>query len=177
VPLRRADRLFDIIRILRTAAQPVTAVAIAEELEVTVRTVYRDVATLQARRIPIEGAAGVGYVLRRGYELPPLMFTEENPTISRSRSASERARRLRGGSPALGVASRAGKAGLNRGVRSGAPMPRKTELPVAGDRGVRIRLPPPAGLSRCGFAIRRCQRIHRAFFSATLRRYRAIISV
>jgi predicted DNA-binding transcriptional regulator YafY len=66
VPPRRADRLFDIIRILRTAAQPVTAAAIAEELEVTVRTVYRDVATLQARRIPIDGAAGVGYVLRRG---------------------------------------------------------------------------------------------------------------
>jgi len=77
VPLRRADRLFDIIRILRTASQPVTAAAIADELEVTVRTVYRDVATLQARRIPIEGAAGVGYVLRRGYELPPLMFTED----------------------------------------------------------------------------------------------------
>ena len=77
MPLRRADRLFDIIRILRTAARPVTAAAIAEELEVTVRTVYRDVATLQARRIPIEGAAGVGYVLRRGYELPPLMFTED----------------------------------------------------------------------------------------------------
>ncbi len=77
MPLRRADRLFDIIRILRTATRPVTAAAIAEELEVTVRTVYRDVATLQARRIPIEGAAGVGYVLRRGYELPPLMFTED----------------------------------------------------------------------------------------------------
>ena len=54
-----------------------TSVAIADELEVTVRTVYRDVATLQARRIPIERAAGVGYVLRRGYELPPLMFTED----------------------------------------------------------------------------------------------------
>ena len=53
------------------------AAAIADELEVTVRTVYRDVATLQARRIPVEGAAGVGYVLRRGYELPPLMFTED----------------------------------------------------------------------------------------------------
>ena len=77
MPLRRADRLFDIIRILRAAAQPVTAAAIADELEVTVRTVYRDVATLQARRIPVEGAAGVGYVLRRGYELPPLMFTED----------------------------------------------------------------------------------------------------
>ena len=77
MPLRRADRLFDIIRILRAASRPVTAAAIADELEVTVRTVYRDVATLQARRIPIEGAAGIGYVLRRGYELPPLMFTED----------------------------------------------------------------------------------------------------
>jgi predicted DNA-binding transcriptional regulator YafY len=77
VPLRRADRLFDIIRILRATSRPVTAAVIADELEVTVRTVYRDVATLQARRIPIDGAAGVGYVLRRGYELPPLMFTED----------------------------------------------------------------------------------------------------
>src|SRR5262249_53743617 len=61
----------------RAASQPVTAAAIADELEVSVRTVYRDVGTLQARRIPVEGAAGVGYVLRRGYELPPLMFTED----------------------------------------------------------------------------------------------------
>jgi predicted DNA-binding transcriptional regulator YafY len=77
LPLRRADRLFDILRILRAAARPVTAATIADGLEVTVRTVYRDIATLQARRIPIEGAAGIGYVLRRGFELPPLMFTED----------------------------------------------------------------------------------------------------
>jgi predicted DNA-binding transcriptional regulator YafY len=77
MPLRRADRLFDILRLLRGARQPVTAASIADELEVTARTVYRDIATLQARRIPIEGAAGIGYVLRRGFELPPLMFTED----------------------------------------------------------------------------------------------------
>jgi predicted DNA-binding transcriptional regulator YafY len=77
MPLRRADRLFDILRILRGARQPVTAASIADELEVTARTVYRDIATLQARRIPIEGAAGIGYVLRRGFELPLLMFTED----------------------------------------------------------------------------------------------------
>ena len=77
MPLRRADRLFDILRILRAARQPVTAASIADELEVTVRTIYRDIATLQARRIPIEGAAGIGYVLRRGFDLPPLMFTED----------------------------------------------------------------------------------------------------
>lgn len=75
--MRRADRLFDIIQILRSASGPVTASALAAELEVTTRTVYRDVATLQARRVPIEGAPGLGYVLRRGFDLPPLMFTSE----------------------------------------------------------------------------------------------------
>ena len=75
--MRRADRLFDIIQALRLARTPVTAAAIAAELEVAPRTVYRDIATLQARRVPIEGEAGVGYVLRRGFELPPLMLTEE----------------------------------------------------------------------------------------------------
>jgi len=75
--MRRADRLFDIIRILRAARRPVTAAALAAQLEVTARTVYRDIATLQARRVPIEGAAGVGYMLRPGFDLPPLMFTAE----------------------------------------------------------------------------------------------------
>lgn len=75
--MRRADRLFDIIQVLRLARTPITAAAIAAELEVAPRTVYRDIATLQARSVPIEGAAGLGYVLRRGFELPPLMFTED----------------------------------------------------------------------------------------------------
>src|SRR5471032_837675 len=71
----RSDRLFDIIQRLRTASRPTTAAALAAELEVTQRTVYRDIATLQARRVPIEGAAGVGYVLRKSFDLPPLNFT------------------------------------------------------------------------------------------------------
>src|SRR5580704_2140850 len=75
--MRRSDRLFDIIQHLRTARGPTTAAALADALEVTVRTVYRDVATLQARRVPIEGAPGIGYLLRRGFDLPPLMFTSE----------------------------------------------------------------------------------------------------
>ena len=75
--MRRSDRLFDIIQRLRTASGPVTAAALAADLEVTPRTVYRDIATLQARRVPIEGAAGIGYLLRRGFDLPPLMFTIE----------------------------------------------------------------------------------------------------
>src|SRR6266571_1654878 len=75
--MRRADRLFDIIQLLRTATAPVTAVTLATELGVTPRTIYRDVVTLQASRVPIEGAPGLGYVLRRGFDLPPLMFTSE----------------------------------------------------------------------------------------------------
>ncbi len=75
--MRRADRLFDIIQVLRTAKGPVTASMLAERHEVTQRTIYRDIATLQARRLPIEGEAGVGYVLRPGFDLPPLMFTLE----------------------------------------------------------------------------------------------------
>lgn len=54
-----------------------TAARIAEQLEVTPRTVYRDIAVLQARRVPIEGEAGIGYVMRAGYDLPPLMFDAE----------------------------------------------------------------------------------------------------
>jgi predicted DNA-binding transcriptional regulator YafY len=76
-PMRRADRLFDIIQSLRRASRPVTAATLADKLEVTPRTVYRDIAALQASRVPIEGAPGLGYVLRRGFDLPPLMFTSE----------------------------------------------------------------------------------------------------
>lgn len=76
--MRRADRLFQIIQILRRdRGRPVTAAAMAAELEVTVRTVYRDVADLQGRRVPIRGEAGVGYVLEPGHDLPALMFTED----------------------------------------------------------------------------------------------------
>jgi predicted DNA-binding transcriptional regulator YafY len=75
--MRRADRLFDIIQALRAAKRPMTAADLAEQLEVTKRTIYRDIATLQARRVPVEGAAGLGYVLRQGFDLPPLMFTPD----------------------------------------------------------------------------------------------------
>tara|TARA_R110000824_G_scaffold118960_14_gene272127 strand:+ start:251789 stop:252520 length:732 start_codon:yes stop_codon:yes gene_type:complete len=75
--MRRADRLFDIIEFLRRHKRVVTAAELAEVLEVSVRTIYRDVADLQASRVPIEGEAGLGYMLRSGYELPPLMFTED----------------------------------------------------------------------------------------------------
>lgn len=75
--MRRSTRLFEIIQILRAADVPVTAEALAAKLEVSVRTVYRDIAALQAQRTPIEGEAGVGYLMRRGYDLPPLNFDAE----------------------------------------------------------------------------------------------------
>ena len=73
--MRRADRLFRIIQILRRRRRPVTAAAIADELETSLRTVYRDIAELLAQRIPIRGEAGIGYVLESGFDMPPLMLT------------------------------------------------------------------------------------------------------
>jgi predicted DNA-binding transcriptional regulator YafY len=70
----RSNRMFEVIQVLRGARKPLTAQALAERLEVTKRTIYRDIAALQAMRIPIEGEAGIGYVMRRGFDLPPLMF-------------------------------------------------------------------------------------------------------
>jgi predicted DNA-binding transcriptional regulator YafY len=73
--MRRADRLFQIIQILRRARAPLTADAIAAELETSKRTVYRDVSALIGQRVPIRGEAGIGYVLDAGFDLPPLMLT------------------------------------------------------------------------------------------------------
>ncbi len=74
--MRRADRLFEIIQHLRR--RPTTrARDLAEALEVSERTIYRDISDLMASGVPIEGEAGVGYVLRAGFDLPPLMFREQ----------------------------------------------------------------------------------------------------
>lgn len=73
--MRRADRLFDIIQMLRRS-ELTRAQDLAEALEVSERTIYRDISDLIASGVPIEGEAGVGYVLKAGFDLPPLMFTE-----------------------------------------------------------------------------------------------------
>ncbi len=74
--MRRADRLFQIVQFLRS--RRVTAARwLSEVLEVSERTVYRDIHDLMASDVPIESEAGVGYVIRRGYDLPPLMFTRD----------------------------------------------------------------------------------------------------
>ncbi|MCL1635971.1 YafY family transcriptional regulator [Luteimonas sp. SX5] len=72
--MRRADRLFLIIHALRGRRSAMPARALAETLDVSLRTIYRDVADLQLSGVPIEGEAGVGYVLRKGSDIPPLMF-------------------------------------------------------------------------------------------------------
>ncbi len=71
--MRRADRLFQIVQILRRETC-VTAAGLAEELEVSDRTIYRDIADLIVCGVPIDGEAGVGYRMARGFDLPPLMF-------------------------------------------------------------------------------------------------------
>ncbi len=75
--MRRTDRLFAIIQRLRRSRGPVTGRALADELEVSLRTLYRDVTELISQRVPIRGEAGTGYVLDAGYDLPPLMFTAD----------------------------------------------------------------------------------------------------
>jgi predicted DNA-binding transcriptional regulator YafY len=75
--MRRADRLFLIINALRGRRTALRARQLAETLGVSLRTVYRDVADLQLSGVPIEGEAGVGYVLRKGSDIPPLMFTAD----------------------------------------------------------------------------------------------------
>lgn len=74
--MRRADRLFALVQLIR-GRRLSTAAWLAGRLEVSPRTVYRDVADLQVQGVPIEGEAGVGYRLGQGFELPPLMFTTD----------------------------------------------------------------------------------------------------
>lgn len=74
--MRRADRLFQIVQYLR-GGRLVTAAMLAERLEVSERTIYRDIADLQSTGVPVDGEAGVGYVMRSGFDLPPLMFSHD----------------------------------------------------------------------------------------------------
>ena len=75
--MRRANRLFRLIQILRRSRRPVTAESLAEELEISVRSVYRAIADLKEQSVPIRGESGIGYILDRRYDMPPLMLTPE----------------------------------------------------------------------------------------------------
>ncbi len=75
--MSRTERLFELIQILRRHRYPISGAKLAAELEVSLRTLYRDIATLQSQGAQIDGEPGLGYVLRPGFMLPPLMFSEE----------------------------------------------------------------------------------------------------
>lgn len=96
--MSRAQRLLDLIQVLRRHRRAVTGAALAEELGISVRTLYRDIESLKAQGAHIDGEAGVGYVLRPGFMLPPLMFSEEEieALVLGSRWVSERADGLLG---------------------------------------------------------------------------------
>ena len=98
--MRRADRLFQLVQLIR-GRRLSTAAFLAERLAVTSRTIYRDVADLQHQGVPIEGEAGVGYRLGAGFDLPPLMFTQDE-------------------AKALVAAVRVAQIGLDAGLAAGA---------------------------------------------------------
>src|SRR5258708_19350930 len=76
-PVSRAQRLLNLIQLLRRHRFPISGAVLAQELGVSLRTLYRDIETLNAQGARIDGEAGIGYVLRPGFMLPPLMFSEE----------------------------------------------------------------------------------------------------
>jgi predicted DNA-binding transcriptional regulator YafY len=75
--MSRSERLLDLIQVLRRHRRPVSGQALADELGISLRTVYRDIQTLIGQGAAIDGEAGIGFVLRPGFVLPPLMFTDE----------------------------------------------------------------------------------------------------
>lgn len=74
--MSRAQRLLDLLQLLRQHRRPVAGDALADALEISIRTLYRDIETLRAQGAVIEGEPGLGFVLRPGFMLPPLMFSE-----------------------------------------------------------------------------------------------------
>jgi predicted DNA-binding transcriptional regulator YafY len=96
--MSRAQRLLELIQILRQHRRAVAGAVLAETLGISLRTLYRDIDTLKAQGAPIDGEAGVGYVLRPGFMLPPLMFSEEEieALVLGARWVSERADGLLG---------------------------------------------------------------------------------
>lgn len=91
--MSRSERLLDLVQVLRRHRRPVSGRRLAQATGVSIRTLYRDIATLQGQGAPIEGEPGLGYVLKPGFMLPPLMFTEDEieALVLGSRWVAERA--------------------------------------------------------------------------------------
>lgn len=75
--MSRSERLLALLQLLRTHRRPVSGTILAQQLGISIRTLYRDIASLQAQGADIEGEAGLGYILRPGFTLPPIMFNQE----------------------------------------------------------------------------------------------------
>ncbi|WP_119152968.1 helix-turn-helix transcriptional regulator [Caldimonas tepidiphila] len=91
--MSRAERLLELVQLLRRHRRPVSGAALAAELGISLRTLYRDIASLQAQGAAIDGEPGIGYLLRPGFMLPPLMFSEDEieALVLGSRWVAERA--------------------------------------------------------------------------------------
>ena len=136
--MRKASRLFEIIQILRLAGRPVTAAEIGARLEVTVRSIYRDIAALQGMRVPIEGGRGIGYILRPGFDLPPLMFSiEEMEAIGLALALLDRT-----GDAALKDAART----VNQKIAAAVPPPLRQAFTANALHAWGASAPVPAGI-------------------------------
>jgi predicted DNA-binding transcriptional regulator YafY len=138
--MSRTERLLNLLEILRRHRVPVSGAKLAEELGVSLRSLYRDIATLQGQGATIEGEAGVGYILRPGFLLPPLMFSEQEieAVVLGSRWVAKR------GDDELSVAARNALAkilavlppDLREGAESSALIVGPGEAIAAGDRQI-----------------------------------------
>jgi len=137
--IRRAERLFRLVQDLR-AHGVARAEDMARRLEVSPRTIYRDIAHLQASGLPIEGEAGIGYLLRPGFDLAPVAFTHDQvEALALGLAYAERA-----GDPVLAQAAREARAKLQAGM----PRPEDRTLADAPYFSLHARMPPQARLLR-----------------------------
>ena len=155
--MRRAERLFRLVDEMRTRAIS-RADDLAAHLEVSTRTIYRDIAHLQASGLPIEGEAGIGYLLRPNFDLPPVTFTHDQlDALAVGLSFVESA-----GDPALAEAAREVRAKLQAGL----PMPEDRALADAPYRDLH-RSPPPRHAEPLREAIRLRRIVHMHYRDAS----------
>lgn len=147
--MRRADRLIELLGLMKLRPL-VRADELADALEVSARTVYRDVATLQAQGFPIEGQAGIGYMLRAPVELPPLAFDHDELEALALGLAYAQAV----GDPELAAAARSARAKVDH-AWTGRPGPAPSARPIRSHQRPERRAPAFAALLRAAIRARR----------------------
>lgn len=152
--MRRADRIIELLSHLR-GGKLTTADELAARLEVSVRTVYRDVVTLQAQGFPIEGQAGMGYVLRGRVDLPPLTFDHDQLEAL----ALGLAYVTQVGDPALAAAARAARGKIDA-AWTGMPVPGVVDRKLRAHQKPERRAPAFAAALRAALRLRRLVAFH-----------------